>query len=117
MTDWSSGAPYPEDSLVELIKNFEGTVMDFFDLVEMCWIHEYGCMKRHNYGGEHRIYMATGGWSGNEDIIQAMRENKSWFWMMSWHRSERGGAFWFRFPSPKRATVQSKGGLVSLFGK
>jgi len=41
-----------------------------------------------------RLYLATGGWSGNEDIIKALQENLL-FWSMCWYKSMRGGAFWF----------------------
>lgn len=36
----------------------------------------------------------TGGWSGNEDIIEAMMENVL-LWLAVWQRSERGGHFTF----------------------
>lgn len=39
--------------------------------------------------------MATGGWSGNEDIVGAMHGN-TMFWTMCWQRSERGGLHWFK---------------------
>ena len=38
---------------------------------------------------------ATGGWSGNEDIIQALSENHL-FWMINWYSSKRGGEYVFR---------------------
>ncbi len=41
--------------------------------------------------------ISTGGWSGNEDLIQAMGQNKM-FWMMCWQRSERGGHYLFVAP-------------------
>jgi len=39
--------------------------------------------------------LATGGWSGNEDIIAALASNLM-FWTMCWQRSERGGLHWFK---------------------
>lgn len=43
-------------------------------------------------GTTHRF--ATGGWSGNEDIIGAMRDNHV-LWMLTWLSSHRGGLFLF----------------------
>ena len=41
-----------------------------------------------------KLFLATGGWSGNEDIISALQ--KTMFWMIFWEKSERGGAYYFR---------------------
>lgn len=41
------------------------------------------------------VQMHTCGWSGNEEIIAALRDNK-WFWMYYWQASKRGGHFWFK---------------------
>ena len=48
-------------------------------------------------GGMWRL--ATGGWSGNEDIIAALQDNHM-FWALCWQRSERGGLHWFK-PYPQ----------------
>jgi hypothetical protein len=36
----------------------------------------------------------TGGWSGNEDIIGAMKENQM-MWVLYWKQSTRGGHYIF----------------------
>lgn len=41
------------------------------------------------------IALATGGWSGNEDIIAALQENQM-FWILCWQSSHRGGMHWFK---------------------
>lgn len=38
---------------------------------------------------------STGGWSGNEDLIDAMRDNVAW-WALHWLSSRRGGHYEFR---------------------
>ena len=40
------------------------------------------------------LYLSTGGWSGNESVIDALQRNGI-FWGLCWKRSERGGHFWF----------------------
>ena len=41
------------------------------------------------------LKFATGGWSGNEDIVRSL--NKNWvFWTMCWQSSHRGGLHVFR---------------------
>ncbi|GAH55057.1 unnamed protein product [marine sediment metagenome] len=37
----------------------------------------------------------TGGWSGNEDVINALRQNLL-FWSVCWEKSTRGGHYYFK---------------------
>ena len=39
-------------------------------------------------------YVSTGGWSGNEELIETMQSNYMW-WSMYWLQSRRGGYFIF----------------------
>ncbi len=43
----------------------------------------------------------TGGWSGNEDVISALRQNPL-FWSLYWVKSTRGGHYFFRIYPIKR---------------
>lgn len=47
-------------------------------------------------GGKY-LRLSTGGWSGNESLIEAYRHNRI-AWMMTWQLSARGGLFIFRYP-------------------
>jgi hypothetical protein len=45
-----------------------------------------------------RVYhISTGGWSGNEEIIDAMREN-TMCWILTWQEHRRGGHYAFSVP-------------------
>jgi hypothetical protein len=84
---------YPEMHELENIKNWphedpEG-LMDYCISMWM-WGSEES-IKRPN--GVYRF--ATGGWSGNESIIEALGEN-TLFWMMHWESSHRGGLHIFK---------------------
>jgi hypothetical protein len=39
-------------------------------------------------------HVSTGGWSGNEDLIRAMRKNFV-FWSLTWVQERRGGHYIF----------------------
>ena len=45
--------------------------------------------------GDDELRLVTGGWSGCEEIIQAMQQN-TMCWMMCWESSFRGGTYRFK---------------------
>lgn len=95
---------YPSDETLDLIEKWPHT--DFAGLlafVRSAWEYpEYWKVR----GRWHRV--VTGGWSGNEDLIGALKSNAV-FWAMYWQSSHRGGLYHFKVPVIKKSpTTLSK---------
>jgi hypothetical protein len=96
---------YPTDEELETIKNWpcDKGHTDFKELMgyvkDIWWQAEWGWNEAEIVDDFGRAYInydvSTGGWSGNEDIIGAMRKNMM-FWLMCWEQSRRGGHYIFR---------------------
>lgn len=91
---------YPSDSDLERIEKWDcKSFADLAPLIEFVydrWNEHYGDAKR-----EGRILtLVTGGWSGNESIVGAMRANYV-FWSVCWVSSERGGKYVFELPEKR----------------
>ena len=86
---------YPTDVELAEIRDYDvlhNPVSGLVALLYATWhwgIHDDWVTAR----GKH-LYLATGGWSGNESIIGALKQNRL-FWSMCWHKSMTGGAYWF----------------------
>jgi len=83
---------YPTNEEIDKIKTWDKfTIVDFHDFmafIEPLWT--FHCWRR--FGDIYVI--ATAGWSGNEEIIEAMRDNQI-FWALYWAESTRGGRYIF----------------------
>lgn len=86
---------YPENHELEKIKNWPAE--DFIGLMDyvegLWWMSNWGFSKRKSKGSNNRLIvykLSTGGWSGNEDIINALMENIM-FWTICWVQSRSGG--------------------------
>lgn len=53
------------------------------------------------------VEMHTGGWSGSEDMIEALRKNR-WFFFLYHNKWETGGHFYFKIPE---GTWKKDGGI------
>lgn len=88
---------YPtEEELLKIEKwDFEkdGSISEFLDFLRSLWHwEEYFSLK-----GKRTLEfeLHTGGWSGNEEIIDALSKNFI-FWSMCWQKSTRGGNYYFK---------------------
>ena len=81
---------YPTDDTLDTIKGWNfGDNAALMRYIRSAW-SDVGRV----WESGREIHMATGGWSGNESIIQAMMENHV-FWAMCWASSTRGGKYVF----------------------
>jgi hypothetical protein len=64
---------------------------EFMAYVQQCWRYQPEYFEEREPG---KWYVSTGGWSGNESIIGAMRRNFI-FWSLHWVVHRRGGHFQF----------------------
>ena len=88
---------YPTEEELEKIRKWdiiEQPIVDLVSYVEsLWWAPDWGF----KLSGKRilRLELHTGGWSGNENIIAALRKN--WmFWSLCWLKSTRGGHYWFK---------------------
>jgi hypothetical protein len=98
---------HPTDETLERIRTWHirdpGGCLDF---VLKHWNTGYGsashelreCERELVHGdGVRFLRLATGGWSGNEDLFRALMENTT-IWAQTWEMSKRGGLHIFRHP-------------------
>jgi len=87
---------HPTEETILAIKkwNFED-VTGWLTFVLEAWNHRFGRI----WEEDGRLKMATGGWSGNESIIRAMRENHV-LWATIWESSHCGGLEVLRKTNP-----------------
>lgn len=83
---------YPTEETERAIANWDfRDIPGWLAYIKASWNHHYGRMWRRG----PLLKMATGGWSGNESVVEAMRKN-SLLWSMLWESSHRGGLEVFR---------------------
>lgn len=102
---------YPTEKELRRIKEWPYTdLLGWFTCIKSCWwaadwgwtegvVKEAGRVSR-------RYQISTGGWSGNESIINAMHANH-WAWFFSWLSSRRGGHFSFEHPAEYASLVRA----------
>ena len=95
---------YPTDEELDLIKNWphESGFISLMDKVhELWWAPDWGWHEEDAINDYEesiiRYNISTGGWSGNEDLIFALKSN-FFFWGMGWCSSRKGGHYVFELP-------------------
>ena len=88
---------YPEDDELKAIEKWDYTdAVGLFEFVETL-VSYYGSFKQTGA----RIRIATGGWSVNESIIEALSRN-SMVSALCWEADLRGGAHFYQIPERLR---------------
>ena len=93
---------YPTEEQLEAVASWDSTLINWYDFIHgIWWAPEWGW--RQERGTDEltdapltRYRISTGGWSGNEDLIEAMQKNLGWFF--TWVQSRRGGHYIFELP-------------------
>jgi hypothetical protein len=64
---------------------------ELFNFINSVWQDDFGEVSLYNTGhGEVEYTFVTGGWSENEEILNALKQQRL-AWSLTWQRSERGG--------------------------
>ncbi len=70
---------YPTDEWLEFIRNYtpdKMPILVFIDTLADGWhFGDWGFRLYRRYRGRRRLELHTGGWSGNEEIIEAIKGN------------------------------------------
>ena len=91
---------YPTDETLENIKNYKGCFVELMNEIQPLFVPYGNCYEI----AKNLWKVSTGGWSGCEDIIDALGENKL-FWSLCWESSRKGGHYEFevkRFKSDEQ---------------
>ena len=99
MNEWVDDGGYPTEEFLGRIEKWDvlkGKNSALMKFIKRYWRYSsagFWSEKEHEgYGTEYRI--STGGWSGNEAIIEALKNNRL-FWNLYWVQSRRGGDYIF----------------------
>lgn len=91
---WIDADGYPTQALLDELQAWDplGDLDEQMRFLASVWWEGEGSVRQRRPGS---WVLSTCGWSGNEDIIRALRANSMW-WAMNWYSSRRGGHFRFK---------------------
>jgi hypothetical protein len=97
---------YPTQEFLDAVSKWDYTkgFNAWFEFIHYgWWMEEWGFHSETvvNEDGEQviRYDLSTGGWSGNEDLIEAMMQNFI-CWSYTWQSNRRGGHYVFEVKEP-----------------
>lgn len=108
--DWLDGDGYPTEAALEKLKSWApNDLTGALDFMKELWSYPEAVRSTlsdaeqqiiHPAKGNIHYHFATGGWSGNESLVHAFRENRLG-WVITFCLHARGGRYIFRYPKPK----------------
>ena len=95
--EWLDADGYPVELTLTLLREWpqERGYKTILEFIHLLWRWPDIVQIRTPWQGCTEYYFATGGWSGNESLIEALAENKM-FMAACWLRTCRGGLHVFR---------------------
>lgn len=89
---------YPDQEELDRVRKWKieswQNALDLVEYIEGLWRWKEHCDLQETGPGLRELILSTGGWSGNEDIIEALAD--SMFWTLFWRQSSRGGHYVFK---------------------
>lgn len=79
---------YPDDTELAEIEQYTGEPAGWYELIRPLW--RYADVGYFSVDDKSFYHLSTGGWSGNESIVGAMKNNRL-MWALYWVQSKRGG--------------------------
>ena len=93
---------YPDEESLKQIRDWDLTKKPLQGLLDLVADNTQWADRQISQTGKRviRYEYHTGGWSGNEDVIDALHHNFL-FWSLFRTRSDRGGHFYFKITHPE----------------
>jgi len=93
---------YPDEASLKAIKEWDVLKQGLDGLLELVAENTNWADRQIRITGKKviRFEYHTGGWSGNEEVIGALRENLCFF-AFFWRKSTRGGHYYFIIEHPE----------------
>jgi hypothetical protein len=109
---------YPTEAQLRMIRNWKGTYRELWNYVVGLWHWPDWGVKVTKGDIHDELELHTGGWSGNESLINALEKSKCHFFMFFYEKWLRGGHYFFEvhhgswdtnpFNQPKEAPMLRK---------
>ena len=88
---------YPDEASLKQIKEWDILKQGIQGLLDLVYENTNWADRQIEQAGKRviRYVYHTGGWSGNEDVIDALHHNFL-FWGLYWEKTTRGGHYYFK---------------------
>ena len=91
---------YPDgEELARIVRWPHTDLVGLFQFIRTLWQYK-NCWKQRG----RRYWLSTGGWSGNESLIEALQSNQI-VWLVCFYSHRRGGHYVFELPKIKKKTA------------